>query len=94
MSGPGFVLRSPNGFISVVIVPVYFNREARQAMELNWYSADGRDGVRLLKAAANEARKRGAKVFSIGTQATTEKVARVYARLGFKPFGATFQMEL
>lgn len=94
MEGPGFVLMDDHGFISVVLVPVYFNRSVLQAMELNWYSENGRSGIGLLKAAADEAKRRGAVVFSIGTQRRTEEIEHVYRRLGFQPFGATFQREL
>lgn len=84
------------GFIATLLLPLYFNLSSFIAMELDWYSEDPRTAFRLLKTATEDAKKQGAVLFHLGAQhgPQTDRFARVYERLGFKPFSHTYSKEL
>lgn len=69
------------GMIGLLVAPHPLSGE-RVAMELFWWSEDGRDGVRLLRAAETVARALGA--VGIMMIAPSDRVGMFYERFGYR----------
>lgn len=75
---------------AVVYAP-YFNHAARTGQELFWWSECG-EGLRLHDALAAWARERGCQSFAMIALADgrSERMARLYRRMGYRPTEQTF----
>ena len=75
---------------AITYVP-YFNHGAKTGQELFWWSECG-EGLRLHDALADWATARGCQTFSMIALADdrSERMARLYTRLGYRPTEQTF----
>ncbi len=85
-SDDGILLVGDNGMIGGLIYPHPYNRAVRVFQEFFWRS-EGREGLRLYKAAINQAKAMGA---SLGVMIATDEMepeatGRLYERLGYQP---------
>lgn len=74
-----------------IAYPPYFNHAARTGQELFWWSECG-EGMRLHAALADWARTRGCQSFAMIALADgrSERMARLYKRMGYRPSEQTF----
>lgn len=74
-----------------IVYPPYFNHNARTGQELFWWSECG-DGLRLHRVLARWAANCGCKSFSMIalSDARSERMAKLYKRLGYRPSEQTF----
>lgn len=74
-----------------IAYPPYFNHATKTGQELFWWSECG-EGMRLHDALASWARGRGCQSFAMIALADdrSERMARLYKRMGYRPSEQTF----